>query len=156
MTSSLSVDYSNLPQKCSRTPTRLTNEFGYLLDRIVDRIIFIYTENADFEAAIKIQREYRTATIILSDYFFQLNDEQQRQAFVHELTHVHTEPIHEACEDVLKHFVAEGVHEYCAENLRKAHELTTDDLSRILLKLHDQNTKLKHRLDLLDTQGDLS
>ena len=129
------VDLSNLPEKRLRTPTLYTKNYMFLLNRIVDRVVFVYSEDLDFEAAIKVQREYRTATIMLTPLFYDLEEEFQRQAFVHELMHVYTDPVHAAAEEILEEFVEPGVRGYCSEQLRKANELTVDDLSRIFLQL---------------------
>jgi len=110
--------------------------------RIVDRfdVHFVTEEVADFELAVNVRREYRSATIFVAPKFLQLDEAAQRLAICHELCHIFTDPIYIAALDVVENFVPEEISPYVEEQIRKANELAVDDMSRFMIDCDEKRS----------------
>ena len=112
-----------------------------------------YDPNEDGEAAIKVSRRYRYATLVVRPGYFATKAKEREQVIAHEVAHALTVPILDAAACLVEHFVPEEAKEYAMEQVVQAVEATTEDLALALVQAATSQGSLEGCPDSLSLDG---
>jgi hypothetical protein len=123
------------------TPSELVKVYQKYLDahlwkvaHLVDRFgIFFEAGEDEFVSAIHVSSEYRKADIYFSSKFLELDETSRHEAISHELAHVLIDPLYKGILEIVDCYVEAGAHPYIMEQIRKQHEIVTENFSRCLV-----------------------